>query len=354
MERQHLAVPRQGRREPPWRRQLDQQRLRQDREPRQPQDREGHVPDEQGAPGRQGHPAGASGEIASQILPQLRRQYELVLLDVKATDRQGRPVAGVTLADLTDPDRGRYRWHFAQVDTVVHLAYRHPGSADWGADLPPLERFEGELLNVRMAQNVYRCALEAGARRVVMASSNHAADWYEHNLVHARKREMVYPTDLPLSDNFYGWAKAAYELLGFVYASGVFGRTLEVVQIRIGAPRGISGRHYEGTLSEQHAGPGGSGLANFKRDLGAWISARDLAQLFSRAIEAPVIADDHGVPWLVVYGISGNTRAFWSLENARRVLGYAPEDDSEITCADDIRRLLTAPEAGAPGGRVGG
>jgi hypothetical protein len=94
-------------------------------------------------------------------------------------------------------------------------------------------------------------------------------------------------------------------------------------------------------------------LANFKRDLGAWISARDLAQLFCRAIEAPVIADEHGVPWLVVYGISGNTRAFWSLESARRVLGYAPEDDSEVTYADDIRRLLTGPDAGAPGGRVG-
>jgi NAD+ dependent glucose-6-phosphate dehydrogenase len=296
---------------------------------------------------------GACGEIASRILPRLRRQFELVLLDVKTTDRQGRPVAGVTLADLSDPDRSRYQPHFAGIDTVVHLGYRHSGGADWGADLPPIERFEGELLNLRMAQHVYRCALEAGVRRVVMASSNHAADWYEHNLVHARKQDIVSPTDLPLSDNFYGWAKAASELLGFVYASGAFGRALEVVQVRIGAPRDVAGRHYEGELREQHAGPGGSGLANFKRDLGAWISPRDLAQLFARAIEAPDIRDARGVPWLVAYGISGNTRAFWSLEEARRVLGYAPEDDSEITYADDIRRLLTGPGAGAPGGRVG-
>ena len=296
---------------------------------------------------------GASGEIASQILPELRRRHELVLLDVRATDRQGQPVAGVRLADLTDPDRRRYQHHFEGVDTVVHLGYKHPGSADWGADLPPVERFEGELVNVRMAQNVYRCALDEGARRIIMASSNHAADWYEHRLIHSQQREMVYPSDLPLSDNLYGWAKAAYELLGFVYASGELGRKLEVVQVRIGAPRDVSGRHYEGALAEQHVGSDGSGLANFKRDLGAWISPRDLAQLFWRAVEATDIADAHGVPWLVVYGISDNTRAFWSLENARRLLGYAPEDDSEVTYADDIRRLLTGPGARVSGGRVG-
>jgi nucleoside-diphosphate-sugar epimerase len=296
---------------------------------------------------------GASGEVASQILPELARRHELVLLDVRETDREGRPVSGVRLADLTDPERSRYRHHFDRVDTVVHLGYKHPGTAAWGMDLPPVERFEGEFTNVRMAQNVYRCALDAGVRRVVMASSNHAADWYELALIHERQREVVYPSELPLSDNFYGWAKGAYELLGFVYATGTLGRPLEVVQVRIGAPRDVAGWRYEGELAEQNAGAGSSRLANFKRDLGAWVSPRDLAQLFRRAIEAPNIADASGVPWLVVYGISGNTRAFWSLENARRVLGYAPEDDSELAYADDIRRLLTGPDARAPGGRVG-
>ncbi len=290
---------------------------------------------------------GACGYIAAQLLPALREGYDLRLVDVT-------PAPGVVAADLGDPDRSKYADLFQGVDAVVHLGYRHAGQAGaFGADLPPIDRFDGELVNLRMAQNVYRSAYDAGVRRVVMASSNHAADWYEHALVHARKREMVHPSDLPLSDNFYGWAKASYELLGFVYASGVFGRKLEVVQVRIGAPRDVSGRHYEGVLREQHAGPGGSGLANFKRDLGAWLSERDLRQLFRRAIETPRIEDEHGVPWLVVYGISGNTRAFWSLENARRVLGYAPEDDSEVRYADDVRRFLTGPEAGAPGGRVG-
>jgi len=292
---------------------------------------------------------GASGYVAAQLLLAFREAYDLRLVDVKAAD-------GVTVADLRDPDRARYRPLFDDADTVVHLGYQSPGprGAWGGVDLAELERFEAELANVRMAQNVYRTALDAGVRRVVMASSNHAADWYEHRLVHAGKREMVSPAELPLSDNFYGWAKACYELLGFVYASGTFGRKLEVVLVRIGAPRDVAGRRYEGALREQHVSPGASGLANFKRDLGAWVSERDLRQLFRRAVDTPEIQDEHGIPWLVVYGISGNTRAFWSLETARRVLGYAPEDDSEVRYGEDVRRWLTGPDAGAPGGRLGG
>jgi len=293
---------------------------------------------------------GASGYVASQMLGEMRRRYDMRLVDVKDTDRDGRKVKGVTVADLSSPDRSAYRALFDGVDTVIHLGYRHPGRpGEWGESVPPIERFDVEFSNIQMAQNVYRCAFDAGCRRVVMASSNHAADWYEHALVHRRLKELVSPADLPLSDNFYGWAKASYELLGFVYACGQLGRQLEVVQVRIGAPRDVAGSFYEAARPDSAEGP--SMIANFKRDLGAHISERDIRQLFFRAIETQEIRNGDGVPWLVVYGISGNTRAFWSLESARRVLGYQPEDDTEIKYADDIRRLLTGPDG--PPGRVG-
>jgi len=296
---------------------------------------------------------GASGYVAAQLLGQFRRDYDLRLVDVKDVDRNGQPVPGVVVTDFADLDRARYQHLFGGVDTVVHLGYRHPGKQAWGEDVRPIDRFDSEFANVQMAQNVYRSAYDAGVRRVVMASANHATDWYEHNLIHTRKLETVSPADLPLSDNFYGWAKASYELLGFVYACGAFGRKLEVVQVRIGAPRDVSGKHYEGALAEQHVGPDGSGLANFKRDLGAYISERDLCQLLRLGIETPNIENEHGVPWLVVYGISDNTRALWSLESARRLLGYRPEDDAELKYADDVRRLLTGPDASSSGGRLG-
>jgi NAD+ dependent glucose-6-phosphate dehydrogenase len=91
----------------------------------------------------------------------------------------------------------------------------------------------------------------------------------------------------------------------------------------------------------------------YKRDLGAYISPRDLTQLFAKAIAAPAIENEHGVPWQVVYGISDNTRAFWSLANARKVLGYQPEDDSEVKFAKDIAGFLLGDGASGGVGRVG-
>ncbi len=295
---------------------------------------------------------GASGYVASQILDEFRERYDLRLIDVKTTDRDGEEVPGVEIADLIDTDRSKYARHFEGADAVVHLGFKRSGGGFSGDGPAAIDRFESEHENVQMANNVYRTAYDAGVRRIVMASSNHAADWYEHALIHSKQKEMVSTDEVPVSDNFYGWAKAAYELLGFPYACGIFGRKLGVVQIRIGAPRDVAGSQYEGDLNEQHTG--GSGLTNFKRDLGAHFSSRDLTQLVRRAVETENIDRADGVPWQVVYGISGNTRAFWSLESARAVLGYEPEDDSEVKYAGDIARLLTGSDAGIGGGKVGG
>ena len=44
---------------------------------------------------------GASGYIAGLLLPAFRERYELTLVDVRDTDREGQPVEGVQIADLT-------------------------------------------------------------------------------------------------------------------------------------------------------------------------------------------------------------------------------------------------------------
>jgi hypothetical protein len=277
---------------------------------------------------------GATGYIASQLLPVFRQRYDLVLLDVRTTGGRGEPVEGAQLADLLEGDLATLARHFAGVDAVVHLGYfRPPGKSVTGENKSYLE----ERPNVDMAERVYRLALDQGVRRVVVASSNHAADWYEP-LVHARRLDRVTPADLPRSDNYYGWAKIAYEALGWLYACGAFGRKLEMVQVRIGAPREIKAEEFVGQPER------------YKRDLGAYISPRDLQQLFVRSIETDSIEDEWGIPFQIFYGISDNTRAFWSIENARRVIGYAPEDDSEVRYTDDIRTGFSSAELV---GRVG-
>jgi NAD(P)-dependent dehydrogenase (short-subunit alcohol dehydrogenase family) len=291
---------------------------------------------------------GAGGYMGSRLVPHLAKHYDIRLLDVDDVSSRYK-LDDAHVVDLTSPNLAEYRKVFTDVEVVVHLGYvrSSPGGV-YDPSVPHLDRFEAELSNVRMAHNVYRSALEAGVRRVVMASSNHAADWYEHALIHEGRREMVSPDDLPLSDNFYGWSKAAYELLGFPFACGTFGRQLEVVLIRIGAPREVDASDHIGREREpQPSIPGGT--AGLKRDLGAYLSVLDGNALFTRAIEVEDIRNEHGVPWLVVYGISDNTRAFWSLRSARSVLGYRPVDDSEVRFSEQVRTWLSGEDSPSTG-----
>ncbi len=261
---------------------------------------------------------GACGYVAQRMIEALGQRYDLVCLDVSDETSDGTSVPGVRIADLTDPDR----------DAFTRAPDMDAGS--WRANTDA--KFRAENANVAMASNVYRVAQEEAVKRVVVASSNHAADYYER-LIWADKLELVTP-DMRLSDNYYGWAKAAYELLGFVFASGrvpsgrVGGGKLEVVQWRIGAPR-------EGDLDDVAAGD----IKVMHRALGAYLSARDQAQQAVRMIETADIEDENGVPFLVVYGISGNTHRFWSLTNACDKIGYAPEDDSQVRFAQRIAEI---------------
>lgn len=262
---------------------------------------------------------GATGYIAGQLLPMLRERYDLRLVDVRDTDRDGNRVEGVEVIDLLDADDTDIARLFAGVDTVVHCGYIRPREG---------HVYEDERRNVDLMQVVYQAALDHGTRRVVACSTNQAAKWYEQPY-YAGRRDRVTPEDYPRPDTFYGWAKAAYEALGFLYACGTLGRKLEVIQIRIVAPREIDAADF----ADQP-------LERYLRDITGYVSARDLRQLFRKSIDTPRIDDAHGVPFHIFYGVSNNARTFWSITNAREVIGYAPEDDSEVRFADDIARMM--------------
>jgi len=271
---------------------------------------------------------GAAGYVAQRMFRELDERWELVPIDIRATTRDDKPIPRAVVADLTEPERDRYRAHFKGADAVIHCGFvRAPGldATTWQNNSDA--KFWAEHANVALAYNVYKTALEEGVRRVVSVSSNHAGDYYER-LVWAEKLDMVTPEMPPRSDNWYGWSKAAYELLGFVFATGqVGGRKLEIVQWRIGGPRDDD---------IDHVKPGD--IKGMHRALGAYLSQRDQVQQAIRMVEAEDIADEHGVPFLIVYGISGNTHRFWSLAN-RDKIGYEPEDDSQVNFADKIAAI---------------
>jgi uronate dehydrogenase len=230
---------------------------------------------------------GAAGYVAGRMLSALRQRYDLTLLDIKTTGRDGEVIEGIHVTDLLHRDRDTYRSYFQGADAVVHCGFTRAGR--------PEDRYWAEADNVNMAHNVYQTCVEEDVRRVVVISSNHAADYYEQ-LIWTDRMEFVTPDMLPLSDNYYGWAKAAYELLGFAFATGGVngGRKLEVVQLTV------------------------------------------------KSIEAEHIEDEHGIPFQIFYGVSGNTHNFWSLANARKIIGYTPEDNSQIRFADKIAKIMAA------------
>jgi hypothetical protein len=263
---------------------------------------------------------GASGTIAGQLLPALRDRYDLRLVDVRDIDRNGAAVPGVEPFDLLRADRQSLLDLCAGVDTVVHTGYVRSGDAP---------SYESERRNVDMTQRLYDAAVAAGVRRVVCASTNQASKWYEQPYYQGRI-DRVTADDYPRPDTFYGWAKVAYESLGFLYACGSLGRALEVVQIRIVAPREIDSADFQDRP-----------LQHYLRDIAGYISKRDLQQLFVKSIDTDDISDKFGVPFQIFYGVSDNARKFWSITNAREVIDYQPVDDSETKFADQIAAMLS-------------
>jgi len=138
--------------------------------------------------------------------------------------------------------------------------------------------------------NVWESAYQAGARRVVYASSIHAVGMH--------KKSDFIGIDAPHKpDTFYGLAKCFTEDLGSMYWDK---RQLESVHLRI--------------LS--------AAQVNNSRALGSWLSYDDLIQLVTRAVDTP------SVGFSVIYGVSNNDRA--PVDNAKAsFLGYRPKDNAE-------------------------
>lgn len=265
---------------------------------------------------------GAMGYIATQLLPALRDRYDLRLTDVRATDAQGQLVDDVIIADLLAISDEELLALVDGVDIIVHCGRILPKADDIQA------KYDGERCNIDLMQRILQVAFVTGIPRVVAASSNQAAKWYEQPYFQGL-RDRVTPEDYPRPDNFYGWAKSAYETLGFLYACGSLGRQVEVVMLRIVAPREIKAQDFVDKPRHRYV-----------RNLAGYISQRDLQQLFCKSIDAPDIRDEYGVPFQIFYGVSNNARKFWSITNARQVIGYEPQDDSEQRFAEDIARLL--------------
>ncbi len=120
------------------------------------------------AAGRKVAITGGSGLIGGILIKGLARRHQV-------TGIARRKVENLDLVMVDSKDAGSLREAFAGADVVVDLAARVSG-ADWPAVYDN---------NLPSTYNALQAAHEAGVKRVVFASSNHATGMYERDKPYA-------------------------------------------------------------------------------------------------------------------------------------------------------------------------
>jgi nucleoside-diphosphate-sugar epimerase len=221
---------------------------------------------------------GGAGLIGHAIAPLLPSSWDLQRTDLAASE-------GVAALDVTDLEACRRA--FSGADAVVHLAAVPDPAASWDTLLPA---------NLIGAHHVAQAAGQCGVRRLVLASSLQAVSaWAPGTQVRA--------TDQPRPANLYGATKAWAEALGSWIAATT---STSVVALRIGYF--AVDRPDAETVSA--------------RELSAWLSPRDAAELVRAAVEAK------DLEFVVANGISANRYRFADLQDTMRQLGYRPVDNA--------------------------
>ncbi|MFC3689272.1 NAD-dependent epimerase/dehydratase family protein [Aquipuribacter hungaricus] len=217
---------------------------------------------------------GAAGLIGRSVSQELADAWRLRLTD-KVLE------GPIETLDVTDLDACRKA--FAGADAVVHLAAVPDPEATWEQLLPA---------NVVGAYTVARAAMDAGVRRLVLASSLQAVAGLPE---HAQRRA----TDQARPANLYGATKAWAEALGSWVAAT--SRT-SVVALRLG--------YFPGRRLDVATTP--------VSELSAWLSARDAVGFLRGAVEAEVEG------FLVANVTSANRHRVADLHGTEEALGYQP------------------------------
>jgi uronate dehydrogenase len=236
---------------------------------------------------------GATGDVGTHLARELAGKYKLRLSDKRPLKAKNFVKADVSkMSDALKITRG--------VDAIVHLGgYSVEGT--WENILQA---------NIIGCYNLFEAARQAGVRRVIFASSNHAVGFYP------RKRKIG--TDVTVRpDSRYGVSKAFGEALGALYSDK---HGMAVTCLRIG-------------------NVGDAPLD--KRRLSIWVKPEDLAQLIRIGLDHPDIRFE------IFYGVSDNETSWWDNSNARRH-GYKPQGKAE-----DFRGQAMAAQAKLPPDPVG-
>jgi uronate dehydrogenase len=232
---------------------------------------------------------GAAGGVAQMLRPLLVARYRNIVLSDRTVVTDLVDGESFILADLSDP--ASLAGALKGVDRVIHLGGRSV-EGTWDEVLQA---------NIIGLHNFYEACRAAKVRRVVFASSNHAAGFYPRN-----QRIGVDRRTRP--DSRYGVSKVFGEAMASLYADK-FG--ISSLSIRIG-----------------NIGP----MPLDTRRLSIWLHPEDMMQLCEIGLEHPDIHSQ------IVWGMSDNDREWWDNQVAYD-LGYRPshqgEEYAEIAMSGD-------------------
>ena len=226
---------------------------------------------------------GPGGRVGTEIVPLLREHFALRLFDSQKLTASGDDE--IIVGDIQDFDALRRACE--GVHAMIHLAAMSD-EADFHSKLLPV--------NIAGTYNAFEAARQAGLKKVVFASTGQVILNYG--------RETDVTPDMPARPStVYACTKLFGEALARWFSET---HGLSMICIRL-----CYFRAYDDPLLRIP----GHGVQN------DWCSPRDLTQLLVKSIQSKL-------PFGIFFGISNNTECHWSLDNARELLGYRPQDNA--------------------------
>jgi NAD+ dependent glucose-6-phosphate dehydrogenase len=238
---------------------------------------------------------GGSGTIGTVLYNGLCSKYDIVILDKKAPEEP---------ADFIETDAADYENLTENIpedtDVLVNLL-----TIKTENELENLQEFH-MMTSIHFIASFYilHAASSLGIPKVVFASSNHAADYYEKNGYSSLGREVT-AQDFPMSVGLYGVLKYASEGVGRIMASNE-NNNLSVINLRVGSVHPDEG----------------AAVKDDDRLCRTLLSHEDAVQLFDLAIQSTIKNGTY-------YGVSDNPDKPWSTETAWKELGFVSKKNAK-------------------------
>jgi len=241
---------------------------------------------------------GGSGLIGSILNNHLKKDYEILNLDINNSKKSSETIVGDmnNYNDVLSGSEGSF--------SIIHLGAVVSVDSNWDLVLKN---------NIESTRNVYESARINKVKKVIFASSNHAVGLFENDDPYKQivkgNYENIDHNNIPVidhnvpirPDSYYGISKAYGESMGRFYFEE---HGIESINLRIGTVQKVD----TPTNSISH--------------FATWLSHKDIAQLVEKSLSSKLGFE-------IFYGVSNNKWRFWDIENAYKKIGYQPVENAE-------------------------